>query len=57
VPDVHFPPAVAGISDATQKLYDAFQGAILLKTSPAAALHGSASQATGILSATKKKYG
>jgi multiple sugar transport system substrate-binding protein len=57
VPDVHFPPAVAGISDATQKLYDAFQGAILLKTSPAAALHGSASQATGILSANKKKYG
>jgi multiple sugar transport system substrate-binding protein len=57
VPYVHFPPAVAGISDATQKLYDAFQAAVLGKTSAAAALHTSAKQATDILSANKKKYG
>jgi multiple sugar transport system substrate-binding protein len=57
VPNVHFPPSVAGISDATQKLYDAYQAAILGKTSPAAALHTSAKQATDILAANKKKYG
>jgi multiple sugar transport system substrate-binding protein len=57
VPDVHFPPSVAGIGDATQKLYDAFQGAILGKSSPQAALSGSAKQATSILAANKKKYG
>jgi multiple sugar transport system substrate-binding protein len=57
VPDVHFPPAVAGIGDATQKLYDAFQGAILGKTDPATALHSSAKLANGILSSNKKKYG
>jgi multiple sugar transport system substrate-binding protein len=57
VPDVHFPPAVAGFSDVTQKLYDAFQSAILLKNSPAGALSSSAKQATSILAANKKKYG
>jgi multiple sugar transport system substrate-binding protein len=57
VPDVHFPPAVAGFGDVTQKLYDAFQSAILLKTSPEQALKSSAKQATSILAANKKKYG
>src|SRR3954470_3734823 len=57
VPDVHFPPSVAGIGDATQKLYDAFQAAILGKKNPADALHTSAKQATSILEANKKKYG
>jgi multiple sugar transport system substrate-binding protein len=57
VPYVHFPPAVAGISDATQKLYDSFQAAILGKSSPDDALSTSAKQATDILSANKKKYG
>jgi multiple sugar transport system substrate-binding protein len=57
VPDVHFPPSVAGIGDATQKLYDAFGAAILGKKNPADALHTSAKQATSILEANKKKYG
>jgi multiple sugar transport system substrate-binding protein len=57
VPDVHFPPAVAGFGDVTQKLYDAFQSAILLKTSPEQALKSSAKQGTSILAANKKKYG
>jgi multiple sugar transport system substrate-binding protein len=57
VPNVHFPPSVAGIGDATQKLYDAYQAAILGKSSPEAALHTSAKQATSILAANKKKYG
>ena len=38
VPDVHFPPAVAGIGDATAKLYDAIQSAVLGKSDPARAL-------------------
>jgi hypothetical protein len=54
---VHSPPPVAGSAHATQKLYDAFQAAILGKTSAEAALHTSAKQATDILSANKKKYG
>ena len=54
---MHFPPSVAGISDATQKLYDAYQAAILGKKNPADALHTSAKQATEILAANKKKYG
>jgi multiple sugar transport system substrate-binding protein len=57
VPDVHFPPAVAGIGDATAKLYDAIQSAVLGKTDPASALHSSAQSASGILSSNKKKYG
>lgn len=57
VPDVHFPPAVAGIGDATTKLYDAVGSAVLGKTDPATALHSSAQAATGILSDNKKKYG
>jgi hypothetical protein len=48
---------VAGIGDATQKLYDAFQSAILGKSSPESALHTSAKQATAILASNKKKYG
>lgn len=57
VPDVHFPPAVAGIGDATAKLYDAIQSAVLGKSDPGSALSSSAKQATGILSSNKKKYG
>jgi len=57
VPDVHFPPAVAGIGDATAKLYDAIQSAVLGKSDPASALSSSAKTATGILSSNKKKYG
>jgi multiple sugar transport system substrate-binding protein len=57
VPDVHFPPAVAGISDATQKLYDAIQAAVLGKASAQGALSSSAKSATNILAANKKKYG
>ncbi len=57
VPDVHFPPSVAGIGDATAKLYDAIQSAVLGKSDPAGALRSSAKTATGILSSNKKKYG
>jgi multiple sugar transport system substrate-binding protein len=57
VKDVHFPPSVAGIGDATQKLYDAFGAAILGKKNPADALHTSAQQATAILASNKKKFG
>lgn len=57
VPDVRFPPAVAGIGDASTKLFDAIQAAVLGKTDPASALHSSAKLANGILSSNKKKYG
>ncbi|HET8589855.1 MAG TPA: ABC transporter substrate-binding protein [Nakamurella sp.] len=57
VPDVHFPPSVAGIGDATGKLFDAYQAAVLGKQSPADALKSSAAQATKILADNKKKYG
>lgn len=57
VPDVHFPPAVAGIGDATTKMYDAVNGAVLGKSDPASALHSAAQQASQILSANQKKYG
>jgi len=57
VPNVHFPPSVAGIGDATQKLYDSYQAAVLGKKNAADALHGSAKQATSILAANKKKFG
>jgi len=54
---VHFPPSVAGIGDATAKLYDALQSAILGKSSPEAALSSSAKSAGQILESNKKKYG
>jgi multiple sugar transport system substrate-binding protein len=57
VPDVHFPPAVAGVGDATAKLFDAIQSAVLGKSDPASALQSSAKVANGILSSNKKKYG
>src|SRR4051794_11245095 len=57
VPGVHFPPSVAGIGDATQKLYDAFSAAILGKKNATDALHTSAQQATAILASNKKKFG
>lgn len=57
VPDVHFPPSVAGIGDATGKLYDAINAAVLGKSDPASALDGAAKQATQILADNKKKYG
>jgi multiple sugar transport system substrate-binding protein len=57
VPDVHFPPAVAGIGDATGKLYDALQSAVLGKSAPEQALSDSAAAATKILAANAKKYG
>ena len=57
VPDVHFPPSVAGIGDATAKLYDALQAAILGKSAPEAALSSSAKAAGQILESNKKKYG
>jgi multiple sugar transport system substrate-binding protein len=57
VPDVHFPPSVAGIGDASQKLYDAVQAAVLGKASVQSALSTSAKSATSILASNKKKYG
>ncbi len=57
VPDVHFPPAVAGIGDATAKLYDAIQAAVLGKQSVDQALSTSAQAATKVLADNKKKYG
>jgi multiple sugar transport system substrate-binding protein len=57
VPDVHFPPAVAGIGDATAKLYDAINSAVLLKSDPAALLKASATSATQVLQDNAKKYG
>jgi multiple sugar transport system substrate-binding protein len=57
VPDTHFPPSVAGIGDASQKLYDAVQAAVLGKMGAEAALSSSAKSATNILASNKKKYG
>ncbi len=57
VPDVHFPPAVAGVGDATAKLYDAIQSAVLGKSQPEQALTSSAAAATKILGDNAKKYG
>jgi multiple sugar transport system substrate-binding protein len=57
VPDVHFPPAVAGIGDATAKLYDAVNAAVLMKSEPAAVLSSSATAANKVLQDNQKKYG
>ena len=57
VPAVHFPPAVAGFGDVTQKLYDAIQSVVLGKADAASALHSSAKQGTTILQRNKQKYG
>jgi multiple sugar transport system substrate-binding protein len=57
VPDVHFPPAVAGIGDAMTAMYDAVNAAVLGKSDPASALHSAANKASQILSQNKKKYG
>jgi multiple sugar transport system substrate-binding protein len=57
VPDVHFPPSVAGINDATAKMYDAVNAAVLGKADPASALHTAAKQASQVLSDNSKKYG
>ncbi len=57
VPDVHFPPSVAGIGDAMAKMYDAVNAAVLMKSDPASALKSAASSATKILSDNVKKYG
>lgn len=57
VPDVHFPPSVAGIGDATAKLYDALQAAILGKSSVEDALTSSAAAATKILASNAQKFG
>ncbi len=57
VPDVHFPPSVAGVGDATAKLYDAIQAAVLGKSDPAQALTSSATAATKILTDNVQKYG
>lgn len=54
---VHFPPAIAGIGDATGKLYDAVQAAVLGKQSVEQALSTSATSATQVLADNKKKYG
>ena len=57
VPDVHFPPAVAGISDAMTAMYDAVNAAVLGKSDPASALRSAANKASQILQQNKKKYG
>lgn len=57
VPDVHFPPAVAGISDAMTAMYDAVNAAVLGKSDPASALRSAANKASQILTQNKKKYG
>jgi multiple sugar transport system substrate-binding protein len=57
VPDVHFPPAVAGINDVMTAMYDAVNAAVLGKSDPAGALHGAANKANQILAQNKKKYG
>jgi multiple sugar transport system substrate-binding protein len=57
VPDVHFPPSVPGIDDALGELYTAVNQAVLMKSSPQAALSSSASRANGILKDNAAKYG
>jgi multiple sugar transport system substrate-binding protein len=57
VPDVHFPPAVAGISDAMTAMYDAVNAAVLGKSDPGSALRNAANKASQILTQNKKKYG
>lgn len=57
VPDVHFPPSVAGIGDATAKLYDAIQSAVLGKSPVEDALTSSAAAATTILASNAQKFG
>lgn len=57
VPDVHFPPAVAGVGDAMTAMYDAVNAAVLGKSDPASALHSAANKASQILAQNKKKYG
>ena len=57
VPDVHFPPAVAGVTDALTAMYDAVNAAVLGKSDPASALRSAANKASQILEQNKKKYG
>jgi multiple sugar transport system substrate-binding protein len=57
VPDVHFPPAVAGVTDALTAMYDAVNAAVLGKNDPASALRSAANKASQILTQNKKKYG
>ncbi len=57
VPDVHFPPSVAGIGDAMAEMYTGVNKAVLGKQSPAQALKDSARRATRIVQDNKKKYG
>jgi len=57
VPDVHFPPSVAGVGDALAKVYDAVNAAVLGKKDPKSALADAAKSATGILADNKKRYG
>ncbi|MEO6502225.1 MAG: ABC transporter substrate-binding protein [Jatrophihabitantaceae bacterium] len=57
VPDVHFPPAVAGIGDALTAMYDAVNAAVLGKSDPGSALRSAANKASQILAQNKKKYG
>ena len=57
VPDVHFPPSIAGIGDALGKAYDAVNAAVLGAKTPEQALSDSAAAATAILVQNKKKFG
>lgn len=57
LPYVVFPPALAGIADAIQQMYDAVQAAVLGKAAPQAALKSAAGRATQIVQDNAKKYG
>lgn len=57
VPDVHFPPSVAGIDDALAELYIAVNQAVLKKSSPSSALSSAAGRANTILKSNARKYG
>lgn len=57
LPDVRFPPPVAGISDALLELYAGVEAAVLLKKDPATALRDSAGKASKVIEDNAKKYG
>lgn len=55
--DLHFPPAVAGISDAMLEWERALNEAVLGTKTPQAALSDAAGRADKILASNKQKYG
>src|SRR5215210_3387195 len=57
LPDVHFPPAVAGVGDAQLEMEQAVNRAVLGKQTPKQALDQAAKRANALLEQNRKKYG